>query len=269
VVGREYPRAAGEREHGGQPDAAPQLDGADAGKVAFREVTGQREGARPEFGPVREPLITVEVFFVDQVVSGDGMGDAVSPAPDLDRGFGQPSKAAEMSSEPIQGSSEDLSATCGGGLVGRAFLTLGGGEGRYAVAPENVLQRLAGFVPDLARGAEGGVGYVAHPASRAAGGTDLTIQDLDDVEYGDLLRRHREAVSPVRPAAALYDVRPAQLAEDLLEEPLWDVLAACQLRHPERTISLVERELHQRTYRVFALLSKPQEIITRPKEAYR
>jgi hypothetical protein len=31
-------------------------------------VTGQREAARPEFGPVREPLIAVEVFLVDQVV---------------------------------------------------------------------------------------------------------------------------------------------------------------------------------------------------------
>jgi hypothetical protein len=58
----------GEREYGGQPDAAPQLDGVSTRKVAFREVTGQREAARPEFGPVREPLIAVEVFLVDQVV---------------------------------------------------------------------------------------------------------------------------------------------------------------------------------------------------------
>jgi hypothetical protein len=46
-------------------------------------------------------------------------------------------------------------------------------------------------------------------------------------------------------------------------------LAAGQLGYPERAITLVERELHQRAYRVFALLSKPQEIITRPTEAYR
>jgi hypothetical protein len=59
-------------------------------------VTRQGEGARPEFGPVREPLVAVEVFFIDQVVRTDGMGDAVSPVPDLDRGFGQPRKAAEM-----------------------------------------------------------------------------------------------------------------------------------------------------------------------------
>src|SRR5215208_673151 len=150
------------------------------------------------------------------------MGDSVCPAPYLDRGFGQPSKAAEMGSEPIQGSS----AACGGGFAGRAFLPLGGGEGRYAVASEDVLQRLAGLVPHLARSAEGGVGYVAHPACRAAGGTDLTVEDLDDVEDGDLLRRHREAVPSVRPAAALYDISPAKLAEDLLEEPLRDVLAA-------------------------------------------
>src|SRR5215213_5758729 len=142
--------------------------------------------------------------------------------PYLDRGFGQTSKTAEMGSEPIQGSS----AACGGGLVGCAFLTLGGGEGRYAVASEDVLQRFAGLVPHLARGAEGSVGYVAHPACRAAGRTDLTVEDLDDVEDGNLLRRHREAVPPVRPAAALYDISPTKLAEDLLEEPLRDVLAA-------------------------------------------
>ena len=55
------------------------------------------------------------------------MGDSVCPASDGDRGFGQARKAAEMGSEPIQGSS----AACGGGLVGRAFLTLGGGEGHW------------------------------------------------------------------------------------------------------------------------------------------
>src|SRR5215211_3892652 len=174
-----------------------------------------------------------------------------------------------MGSESIQGSSENLSAACGGGLVGHAFLALRGGEGRYAVTSEDILQRLAGFVPDLARGTERGVGDVADPAGRAAGGTDLTVQDLDDVEDGDLLRRHRESVPTMCPAAAHYHVRPAKLAEDLLEEPLGDVLATRQLSHPERTISLVERQLHQRTYRVLALLSKPQEIITRPTEAYR
>ena len=226
MVCRQYSCAAGEREDCGQPDAAPKLDGAGTLKVAFREVTRQGEGARPEFGPVREPLVAVEVFFIDQVVRTDGMSDAVSPVPDLDRGFGQPRKAAEMGKEPIQGSSENLSAACRGGFVGHAFLTLGGGEGRYAVAPEDVLQSLAGLVPDLARGAEGGVGYVADPTCRAAGWTDLTVEDLDDVEDGDLLRRHREAVTSVRPAAALYHVRPAKLAEDLLEEPLGDMLAA-------------------------------------------
>src|SRR5215212_10025348 len=154
------------------------------------------------------------------------MGDAVTPAPNLDRGYGQLRKAADMGSEPIQGSSQDSSAACGGGLVGRAFLTLGGGEGRYAVASEDVLQRLACLVPHLARGAEGSVGYVANPACREAGGTYLTVEDFDYVEDGDLLRRHGEAVPSMRPAAALYDVRPAKLAEDLLEEPLRDVLAA-------------------------------------------
>ena len=47
VVCGEYPCPAGECDDGRQPDAAPELDGTGAGKVAFREVAGQGEGARP------------------------------------------------------------------------------------------------------------------------------------------------------------------------------------------------------------------------------
>src|SRR5829696_3517422 len=36
-----------EREYGGQPDAAPQLDNACIPKISFREVARQRDGARP------------------------------------------------------------------------------------------------------------------------------------------------------------------------------------------------------------------------------
>ena len=228
-------------------------------------MTSEDEGARPEFGPVREPLVAVEVFLVDQVVRRDGMRDEIGPVPDLDGGLGQPRTAAQMSPESIQGSS----AGRGGGLVGCAFLELGCGELGDAVAPEDVFESFAGLVPDLARCAKRSVRDIADPACRAAGRTDLTVQDLDDVEDGDLLRRHREAVSSVRPAAALYDVRPAKLAEDLLQEPLGDALAASNLRHPERTIALVERKFHQRPYRVFALLSEPQEIITACRTDFR
>ena len=258
VVCRENFRAAGEGGDGWKSDTASQLNGTGTGEVAGTEVTSQGEGARPEFGPVREALVAVEVFLVDQVVSGDGMLNEIGPVPDFDGGLGQPCKAAQMGSESIQCSS----AGGGGGLVGYAFLAFGCGESRYAVTPEDVLERFAGLVPDLARGAKGGVGDIADPACGAAGGPDLTVQDLDDVEDGDLLRWHRESVASVRPAAALYDVRPAKLAEDLLKEPLGDALAARDLSHPKRAVALVERELHQRTYRIFALLCKPQEIIT-------
>ena len=262
VVRGEYPGAAGEGDDGGEPDATPQFDGVDTSEVACREVAGQGEGAGPEFRPVRKPLVAVEVFLVDQIVRRDGMRDAVRDAAYLDGRCGQACAAAQMGSESIQGRSEGWSAACGGGFVGCACLTFGGGQGRYAVAPEHLFQGFAGLVPDLARSTKRGVGNVADPAGGAAGGTDLTVQNLDDVEDGDLLRRHREAVSSVRPAATLYDVRPAKLAEDLLQEPLGDALAARDLSHPQRTIALVERELHQRPYRIFALLSKPQEIIT-------
>ena len=114
VVRSEDFGAAGESEDGGKADATSELDGAGTGEVAFGEVTRQGEGARPEFGPVGEPFVAVEVFLVDQFVRRDGLGNAVCLATDLYRGVGQVRKAAKMGTESIQGSS----AGCGGGLVG-------------------------------------------------------------------------------------------------------------------------------------------------------
>src|SRR5829696_9228870 len=66
----------------------------------------------------------------------------------------------------------------------------------------------------------------------------------------------------MRPAAALQYVRASKFTQDLLQEPLRNKLAAGDLRHPERTVTLVECELHQRSNRVLALLCEPQEITT-------
>jgi len=87
MVCGEYSCAADERQDGRQSDTAPQLDGLDTSEFACREMTSQGEGARPEFGPVRETLVTVEVFLVDQFVRRDGMRDMVRTSPDLDRGL--------------------------------------------------------------------------------------------------------------------------------------------------------------------------------------
>src|SRR5918997_2645233 len=73
VVRGEYRGAAGEGYDGGQPDAAPELDGAGTGEVARREAAEEGEGAGPQFCPVGEPLVAVEVFLVDQVVRRDGV----------------------------------------------------------------------------------------------------------------------------------------------------------------------------------------------------
>jgi hypothetical protein len=77
VVRRKYRRTAGERDDGGKADATPEFDGAGVRKVAYREVARKGEGARPQLGPVREPLVPVEFLFVDQVISRDGVRDAV------------------------------------------------------------------------------------------------------------------------------------------------------------------------------------------------
>ena len=47
-------------------------------------MAGQGEGAGPEFRPVGQPLVAVEVFLVDQVVRRYGMREAVRDAAYLD-----------------------------------------------------------------------------------------------------------------------------------------------------------------------------------------
>jgi hypothetical protein len=99
VVCRQHRCTAVERNESRQPDAASQLDDSCPIKVAFREVSRQGEGARPQLGPVREPFVAVEVIFVDQVVRRDGVRDAVRCVADLDGGFGQPGTSAEVGSQ--------------------------------------------------------------------------------------------------------------------------------------------------------------------------
>jgi hypothetical protein len=103
MVCGEYRGATGEGYDGGQPDAAPELDGAGTGEVARREVAGEGECARPQFRPVGEPLVAVEVFLVDQVVRRDGVREPISYVANLDCRFGQARAAAQVGSEPIQG----------------------------------------------------------------------------------------------------------------------------------------------------------------------
>jgi hypothetical protein len=94
VVRGEYPGAAGEGDDGGEPDATPEFDRVDTSEVACREVTGQGEGAGPEFRPVGQPLVEVEVILVYQVVGRDWVRDAVRYLAYFDRRFGQTRSAA-------------------------------------------------------------------------------------------------------------------------------------------------------------------------------
>jgi hypothetical protein len=96
VVGRENSRAAREGDDAGKPDAASELDGSPAAEVLVREVPRQGDRARPELGPVREPLVALEFFLVYEGVGRGGMEDAVSLFPDLDRCFEEPGTAAEV-----------------------------------------------------------------------------------------------------------------------------------------------------------------------------
>jgi hypothetical protein len=96
VVRRENSRAAREGDDAGKPDPASELDGSLAREVLAREVLRQGDRARPELGPVREPLVVLEIIFVYEGVGRGGMEDAVSLFPDLDRGFEEPGTAAKV-----------------------------------------------------------------------------------------------------------------------------------------------------------------------------
>jgi hypothetical protein len=64
VVRPENLSAACEGDDGREADAAAELDGVLAGQVFLRQVPCQGDRARPEFSPVREPLVALEVFLV-------------------------------------------------------------------------------------------------------------------------------------------------------------------------------------------------------------
>ncbi len=96
VVGRENSCATREGGQGGEPDAAAELDGAPAGQVSARERAGQGDRARPELGPVGEPLVALEISFVYEGVGRGGVQDAVGFVYDLDDGFEEPGAAAEV-----------------------------------------------------------------------------------------------------------------------------------------------------------------------------
>ena len=98
VVRGEYRGAAGEGDDGRQPDAASELDSADTSEVPCREAAGLGEGAGPQFRPVGQPLVAVEVFLVYQLVRRNGMREAVLDMAYLDGRCGQARAAAKVGS---------------------------------------------------------------------------------------------------------------------------------------------------------------------------
>jgi hypothetical protein len=99
VVTRGNRGAAREGDDARESYTAAELDGALAGQVLLRQVPRQGDRARPELGPVREPLVALEVLLVQESVSRDGVEDTVGPVPDLDEGLEQPRAAAEVGPE--------------------------------------------------------------------------------------------------------------------------------------------------------------------------
>ena len=96
VVGRDNFCATREGCDGGEPEAAAELEGAPAAQVFARERAGQGDRARPELGPVGEPLVALEISLVYEGVGRGGVQDAVGFVRDLDDGLEEPGAAAEV-----------------------------------------------------------------------------------------------------------------------------------------------------------------------------
>lgn len=99
VVGREDLRASCKSHHRRKTDAAAELDGADIREVSSREAAGQRDRARPELGPVREPLVALEVLLVDEGVGDGGVEDPVGLSARFDGGLGEGGSAPQTCAE--------------------------------------------------------------------------------------------------------------------------------------------------------------------------
>jgi len=87
VVGGEDVGTTVHRRDGRKPDAASKLDGVTALQVLAREETGQGRGARPQLGPVGEPVVLVELPLVYKGIGDGRVGEAVALIPDFDDGF--------------------------------------------------------------------------------------------------------------------------------------------------------------------------------------
>ena len=81
-----------------------------------------------------------------------------------------------------------------------------------------------GGVREHGAGGLGGVGE-----DRLGAGAELAVEQLDDLEDGDLGGLAGEGVAALDPALGAQDARPAQDGEELLEELDRDVAAAGQL----------------------------------------
>ena len=101
VIRREDPRASCKCHHRREPDAAAEFDGSNAREVFAREAAGEGDRARPELGPVREPLVALEVLLVDEGVGGGGVNDAIGLRADRDGGLGEGGEVPEVRAELI------------------------------------------------------------------------------------------------------------------------------------------------------------------------
>ena len=71
----------------------------------------------------------------------------------------------------------------------------------------------------------------------SAPGAELAVEQLDDLEHGDLGGLARERVAALHAALGAQDARAAQDGEELLEELDRDVAAAGQLADRDRAVA--------------------------------
>ncbi len=73
------------------------------GQIFPRKIARQGYRARPELGPVREPLVAREILLVYQGLRRGWVQNAVGVVSYLDKGLEKPRAAAEVPPESSQG----------------------------------------------------------------------------------------------------------------------------------------------------------------------
>ncbi len=102
MVGGNGLRSEFERDDARESDSAPEFDGSLPAESHARNMSCERDGARPQVGPVRDALVPLELLLVEEGVGGGGVGYVIKFPSGLDGGLGELCAAPEMREEFVE-----------------------------------------------------------------------------------------------------------------------------------------------------------------------